>query len=334
MIRRAAAGYNRPGESGVGWAMVLALVAIFGGLLLLALGAEGLVRGSSSIALRMGVTPLVIGLTVVAFGTGSPEIVVSLQAALSGNSDLALGNIVGSNICNLALILGVAALAKPLHVRSVLLQREVRWMIAITLLLGVLLYDGTLGRVEGALLAMGSVVYTVATYRAARRDRNRDVADQFAQELPEPQSSGARSAALVAGGLAGLLVGAHALVFGAVVIAQAMGMSQVVIGLTVIAIGTSLPELATSVVAALRNDADVAFGNVLGSNILNILLVLGVVAMIRPISSAGLRPLDLGMMIGTAIVIYPLMWRGRILNRWEGALLVAGYAAYIVSALD
>ena len=313
--------------------MLLALISILGGLVLLAFGADGLVRGSSSIALRMGVTPLVIGLTVVAFGTGSPEMIVSLQAALSGNSDLALGNIVGSNICNIALILGVAALARPLHVRSALLHREVPVMIGVTVLLGALLYDGTLSRVEGAVLAVGAVVYTIATYRAARRDRDEEVAAEFAKELPKLQSSTARSVALVAGGFVGLLVGANVLVHGAVVVAQAMGMSQVVIGLTVIAIGTSLPELATSVVAALRNDADVAFGNVLGSNILNILLILGVVAMIRPISSTGLRPLDLGVLIGSAIAVYPLMWRGRILNRWEGALLLGGYAAYMISLI-
>lgn len=313
--------------------MLLAVISILGGLLLLALGAEGLVRGSSSIALRMGVTPLVVGLTLVAFGTGSPEMIVSLRAAWGGDSDLALGNIVGSNICNIALILGVAALARPLHVRSALLQREVPVMVAVTILLGALLYDGVLGRVEGTVLAVGAVVYTVATYLAARRDRDAEVAAEFSQELPTPQASTLRSVALVAGGFVGLLAGANVLVYGAVVIAQALGMSQVVIGLTVIAIGTSLPELATSVVAALRNDADVAFGNVLGSNILNILLILGVVAMVKPISGAGLRPLDLGVLIGSAVVVYPLMRRGRILDRWEGALLLGGYVAYIVSTL-
>jgi cation:H+ antiporter len=309
------------------------LISILAGLVLLAVGAEGLVRGSSSIALRMGVTPLVIGLTIVAFGTGSPEMIVSLQAALSGNSDLALGNIVGSNICNIALILGVGAVWRPLHGRCTLRQREVPVMIAVTLLLGVLLRDGVLGRIEGAVLAMGAIAYTVTIYRAARQDRNTDVAGEFAQELPAPQASTTRSVALVIGGFVGLLIGANVLVHGAVVIAQAMGMSQVVIGLTVIAIGTSLPELATSVVAALRNDADVAFGNVLGSNILNILLILGVVAMVQPISAAGLRPLDLGVLIGSSIVIYPLMWRGRVLNRWEGGLLLGGYVAYVVSTL-
>jgi len=313
--------------------MTLALFSILGGLVLLAFGADCLVRGSSSIALRMGVTPLVIGLTIVALGTGSPEMIVSLQAAMSGNSDLALGNIVGSNICNIALILGIASLARPLHVRSALLQREVPVMILVTVLLGVLLFDGTLGRLDGIVLAAGAVVYTVATYRAARRDRDAEVAAEFARELPKPQSSFTRSAMLVAGGFVGLLVGANVLVSGAVVIAQGFGMSQVVIGLTVIAIGTSLPELATSVIASLRNDADVAFGNVLGSNILNILLILGVVAIIRPISAAGLRPLDLWVLIGSAVAIYPLMWRGRILNRWEGAMLLGGYVAYVVFAL-
>lgn len=206
-------------------------------------------------------------------------------------------------------------------------------MILVTVLLGVLLFDGTLGRLDGIVLAAGAVVYTVATYRAARRDRDAEVAAEFARELPKPQSSFTRSAMLVAGGFVGLLVGANVLVSGAVVIAQGFGMSQVVIGLTVIAIGTSLPELATSVIASLRNDADVAFGNVLGSNILNILLILGVVAIIRPISAAGLRPLDLWVLIGSAVAIYPLMWRGRILNRWEGAMLLGGYVAYVVFAL-
>jgi cation:H+ antiporter len=313
--------------------MTLAIVSILGGLVLLALGAEGLVRGSSSIALRMGVTPLVVGLTIVAFGTGSPEMIVSLQAALAGSSDLALGNIVGSNIANIALILGLAALARPLHVRSALLWRETPIMIGVTLLLLVLLRDGELGRLDGAILTAGAIAYTVGTYLAARRDRNAEVAAEFAHEMPKPQSSTGRSVVLVVAGFVGLLIGAHVLVDGAVVTAQTLGMSEVVIGLTVIAIGTSLPELATSVVAALRNDADVAFGNVLGSNIFNILLILGVVAMIQPISGTSLRTLDLVAMVGSAMLLYALMWRGRILNRWEGGLLLGAYVVYLFLTL-
>jgi cation:H+ antiporter len=313
--------------------MTIAILSIVGGLVLLAFGADGLVRGSSSIALRMGVTPLVVGLTIVAFGTGSPEMIVSLQAALSANGDLALGNIVGSNICNVALILGLAALARPLRVRSALLVREVPIMVGVTLLAVAMLADGQLGRLDGLVLVAGAVVYTAWTYRSARRERNTEVVAEFAQEMPAPQPTWTRSALLVAGGLVALLVGANVLVSGAVVIAQALGMSQVVIGLTVIAIGTSLPELATSVVAALRNDADVAFGNVLGSNILNILLILGAVAMIQPISGAGLRSLDPIALVASAILILPLMWRGRILNRWEGALLLGAYVVYVIATL-
>ncbi len=313
--------------------MVLAIISVLCGLVLLGVGAEGLVRGSSSIALRMGVTPLVIGLTIVAMGTSSPELIVSLQAALGGNSDLALGNIVGSNICNVALILGAAALARPLDVRYPLLQREVPVMIAVTLVLAAFLHDGVLSRIEGAVLAASAVIYTVLIYRSARNEHNAEVVAEYAQELRKPQPSGYRSALLVAAGFAGLLVGANILVSGAIVIAQTLGMSQVLIGLTVIAIGTSLPELAISVVAARRNDADVAFGNVLGSNILNILLVLGVVAMIKPISAAGLRPLDLGVLIGSAVLVYLLMWPRRKLSRWDGAILLLGYFIYLAFAL-
>ena len=313
--------------------MLLAVLSIVGGLVLLALGAEGLVRGASSMALRMGITPLVVGLTIVAFGTGSPEMIVSLQAALAGSSDLALGNIVGSNIANIALILGLAALARPLHVRSALLLREAPIMIGVTFLLVALLSDGELGRIDGAILAIGAVAYTIGTYLASRRDRNAEVAAEFAQEMPKPQANTARSIALVFSGFLGLLAGAHVLVNGAVVIAQTLGMSEVVIGLTVIAIGTSLPELATSFVAALRNDADVAFGNVLGSNILNILLILGIVALIQPISTTGLRTMDLIALVGSAVLLYPLIWRGRILSRWEGGLLLAGYVTYVGLAL-
>lgn len=313
--------------------MTTALLYVLGGLVLLAIGAEGLVRGSSSIALRLGVTPLVIGLTIVAVGTGSPEMIVSLQAALGGNSDLALGNIVGSNICNVALILGVAALARPLHVRSALLLREVPVMIVVTLALAAMLADGVIGHIDGAILVIGALSYTVWAYRSARRDRDADVAAEYAEHLQPAMPSTLRSVLFVGGGLVALLVGASVLVAGAIVVAQGFGLSQAVIGLTVIAIGTSLPELPTSVVAARRNDADVAFGNVLGSNILNILLVLGTVAVIQPISGAGLRTLDLGVLIATAVLVYPLMWRGRILNRWEGALLLGGYVAYVAATL-
>ncbi len=306
---------------------------MLGGLVLLAAGAEGLVRGSSALALRLGVTPLVVGLTVVAFGTGSPELFVSVEAAYRGESGIALGNVVGSNISNIALILGLSALARPMKVRSELIKREVPLMIAVTLLLCALLYDGTLSRVEGLILAAGSVAYTAFAYLAARRDRSKAVAEEFEEALTKPRRAAWIDVALVVAGFVLLLIGARLLLAGATVVAAQFGVSQVVIGLTIVAIGTSLPELATSFVASLRGEADVAFGNAIGSNILNILLVLGVAAMIRPIEAQGLRPLDFGAMVASAVLILPLMWRGWVLNRWEGAFLVAGYAAYLYSVV-
>jgi cation:H+ antiporter len=314
--------------------MLIPSLFMLGGLVLLTGGAEGLVRGSSALALRLGVTPLVVGLTVVAFGTGSPELFVSVEAAARGEGGIALGNVVGSNISNVALILGLSALARPMKVRSELIRREVPVMIAVTLLPCLMLLDGALGRVDGLILAVGSVAYTAFAYLAARRDRSKAVAEEFEEALAEPKRAAWIDVLLVIIGFALLLVGAQLLLSGATVVAERFGVSQVVIGLTIVAIGTSLPELATSFVASLRGEADVAFGNAIGSNILNILLVLGVAAMIRPVEAQGLRPLDLGAMVASAVLVLPLMWRGWVLNRWEGAFLVAGYVAYLYTVVS
>jgi cation:H+ antiporter len=310
---------------------MISFLYILVGLVFLALGAEGLVRGSTSIALRMGVTPLVIGLTIVAFGTGTPELLVSVEAANTGNSGIALGNVIGSNIGNIGLILGCAALARPLRVRSVLLKREVPLMIAVTLMLCLMMLDGQLGRVDGAVLLAGSIIYVVGMYWLAKRDRNREVAAEFADLARPINRAPWVDAVFIGAGLIGLMLGAKFLVSGATVVAQSLGMSQVVIGLTVVAIGTSMPELATSVVAAIRDEADVAFGNVIGSNILNILFILGLVALIQPFDVRGLATVDLAVLAGSALLLLPLMWRGAILNRWEGALLLLGYGAYVTA---
>lgn len=313
--------------------MLPTLLSVIVGLVLLAVGAEGLVRGSTSIALRFGVTPLVIGLTVVAFGTGSPELTVSVESAYRGDSGIALGNIVGSNISNVALILGLSALARPMHVRSKLIRREMPLMIAVTLLLCLLLWDGALSRLDGLLLVAGSVAYTAFAYISARRDRSAEVAAEFDAGMKELSRPVWLDTTFVVAGFVALLVGSKLLLGGATVVAESFGVSQVVIGLTIVAVGTSLPELATSVVAAVRGEADVAFGNVIGSNILNILCILGVAALIRPFEVQGLRPLDLGALVGSAVLLLPLMWRGSVLNRWEGAILLAGYAAYMYSLM-
>ena len=267
---------------------------MLGGLVLLAAGAEGLVRGSSALALRFGVTPLVVGLTVVAFGTSSPELFVSVQAAYRGESGIALGNIVGSNISNVALILGLSAIARPMAVRSELIKREVPVMIAVTVGLCLLLLDGLLSRLEGFALVVGSIGYTTFAYIAARRDRSVLVAEEFKEALTEPRRAAWLNMLFVVMGFVLLLAGANLLLIGAVAVAEQFGVSQIVIGLTIVAIGTSLPELATSVVASVRREPDVAFGNAIGSNILNILLILGIAALIRPIETKGLRIFDIG----------------------------------------
>ncbi len=306
---------------------------IIGGLVLLALGAEGLVRGSTGLALRLGISALVIGLTVVAFGTGSPELALSVRAAVDGNSGIALGNVVGSNISNVALVLGLAALVRPMRVRSEIVRREVPLMIGVTLILAAMLFDGRMSRAEGVVLVLGAVAYTILSYVAASGGERHSVESEFDEALTPPKRPVWVDVALVSAGLAALLVGANLLLKGAVAVAASMGISQVVVGLTVIAIGTSLPEMATSVTSALRGEADVAFGNVIGSNVLNILAVLGVAAVIRPFDVQGLRLLDLGVMVGSAIVLLPLLWRGWVLNRWEGLGLLVCYGLYIRSLI-
>ena len=220
-----------------------------------------------------------------------------------------------------------------MHARSEIIRREVPVMIAVTLMLCALLLDGKLTRLEGLVMVTGAVIYTVSSYLVARRGEGRMVDAEFAEALTEPVRPFWLDGALLGGGLVALLVGASLLLKGATSVATAFGMSQVVIGLTVVAVGTSLPELATSVTATLRGEADVAFGNVIGSNIFNILAVLGTAALIHPFEVQGLRTLDLAALAGSAVLLLPLLWRGSVLNRWEGGVLLAGYIGYMYSLL-
>ena len=311
----------------------ITILLIIGGLALLAIGAEGLVRGSSSVALRMGITPLVVGLTIVAFGTGSPELVVSVGSALNNNSGLALGNVIGSNISNIALILGIAAVIKPLSVRAEIVRRETPIMIVITGLLWLLLYDGELSRFDGAILTIGAFAYTFLTYYLSKQKQKKEVEEEFEEAYEQPKGSVWKDVVFIITGLALLILGAHFLLEGAVTIAKYFGLSEVVIGLTIVAIGTSLPELATSAIAAKKGEADVALGNAIGSNVLNILAVLGITALIQPISLAGVRTLDLRVMFGSAILLNVLLGRNFVLDRIEGALLLIGYFVYIYTLL-
>lgn len=306
-----------------------ALLWIVLGAALLFAGAEGLVRGASSLARRFGLSPLVIGLTVLAFGTSMPELVVSVSAALEGASAIAVGNVVGSNIGNIALILGITALIRPPSVQAQVVKVDVPVMIGVSLLVVVLLNDGILGRLEGAVLVAGLLGYIGFQLVAARKEPGA-VQDEFDEGVPPVSGSPLVDVLLVLGGLGLLVLGARWLVRGAVTLAESFGVPDAVIGLTVVAIGTSLPELATSVVAALRGEGDLAVGNVVGSNIFNLLGILGIAAVVHPLSSAGIGPVDLGVMLGLTVLLLPLMRWGLRVNRWEGGALVAVYCAYMV----
>ena len=310
--------------------MITTALAILVGLALLSIGAEALVRGSAALALRLGITPLVVGLTVVAFGTSSPELVVSVKASLDDNGAIALGNVVGSNICNIALILGVAALIKPVRIEAQVIRREIPVLIFASILLWAMLAGGELQRWMGLLLTVGLVAYIAFSYGGARAEKNEAVRDEFAEALPAPEARRAWVDVLfVLVGLAMLLFGANLFVDGAVAVAERFGVSQAVIGLTIVAVGTSLPELATSIVAAFKGEGDIAVGNAVGSSIFNILCILGVAALIRPMATTGISMVDLAVMTACAVLVMPMMRSGFCLNRWEGIFLLAVYVGYL-----
>lgn len=304
-------------------AIILALV----GLALLYFGGEWLIRGASTLAIRLGVSSLAIGLTVVAFGTSAPELVVSVDAALSGANDVAVGNVVGSNIANIALILGLAALLRPAKVEAKILRVDAPIMILVSFALLAVMADGRASRLEGCLLLVGLTAYTVFTFWEAGRE-SQQVREEFASAAPEPRAGASASVLFVVAGFASLVVGGHLLVTAAVELATLLGMSQAAIGLTIVAIGTSLPEFATSVMASLRGNGDIAIGNVVGSNIFNILGILGLTAVIHPLELGAITWLDLGAMVGFACVLGVLLLTRLQLGRAEGAFLLAGYISY------
>lgn len=312
--------------------MLLDVVLIIAGLVLLTAGAEGLVRGGAALAIRFGITPLAVGLTVVAYGTSSPEMVVSVSTAMADQGNLAIGNVVGSNIFNIALILGIAALVRPAAVQAQTVRLDVPIVIGTAVLLAVLLLDGRIGRIEGTALVLGAVAYTAFTLWSARRE-TAAVQAEAAEALPHEPSLAWRDVLFVAGGLALLVGGSRMLVTGAVSIAQGAGMSEAVIGLTILAAGTSLPELATSLVAAVRGQSDIAIGNVVGSNIFNVVAIVGVSALVRPLAASGIGMVDLGVMVALSVLLLPLLWTGFRLNRWEGALLLVAYVGYTTHLL-
>ena len=309
--------------------MFVSVLLILLACLILFAGAEFLVRGGASLALKLGLTPLVVGLTVVAFGTSMPELIVSLKAAMIGQSDIAIGNVVGSNIFNIAMILGLAAVVYPVSTHLQVLRWDAPLLVGVTLLVPLTFLDGSVSRFEGIVLALATVAYTWWAVRMAKKDEK--LGHEAHVDIPEIKERGSifTDVLKIVAGLGVLVFGSQLLVVHAVKIAEALGVSEAVIGLTIIAAGTSMPELATSVVAAFRKQSDIALGNVLGSNLFNILFVLGGSAAVHPVRTSGLQTVDLWMMIGITVVLLPMLFTGKRLSRGEGLVLVACYGGYL-----
>jgi len=307
--------------------MLITLLWFGLGLTLLILGADWFLRGASGVALRYGISPFVVGLVIIGFGTSAPELAVNVSAVLRQNYDLALGNVVGSNIANVGLILGVSALLAPLTVHMRLLRVEAPLMILVGTLLWVLCLDGVLGRGDAILLLFGFAGLLTYVARTARLEP--DTVQEELGDLALRRPGLKRNLAKLAVGLAVLLYGADLMVDSAVILARLWGMSELVIGLTVVAVGTSLPELASSLLAARRGQTDIAVGNVVGSCLFNILLILGVTATIHPLPVApSMRWIELPVMVAFCAVLYPIIRRGLSVQRWEGSLLLLAFAGF------
>ena len=309
--------------------MLVPVLLIVLSCLVLFLGAELLVRGGASLALKLGLTPLVVGLTVVAYGTSTPELLVSLKAAFEGNSDIAIGNVVGSNIFNISVILGLSAAVFPISTHLQVLKWDAPVVLLATLLVPLTFLDGRVSRVEGGILLVFAVAYTWWAVRMARKDEAKG--HETHVDIPEIRKRGSILSDLfkIAIGMMVLILGSRLLVDNAVIIAKSLDVSDTVIGLTIIAAGTSMPELATSMVAAIRGQSDIALGNVLGSSLFNLLFVLGGAAVVFPVGTGGLQPFDLYMLIGVTALMLPMLATGKRLNRAEGLLLFATYGVYL-----
>lgn len=313
----------------------LTIVLFIAGIVLLIGGAEALIRGASRLAVALGISPLIVGLTVVAFGTSSPELAVSIMALRSdaAGADVALGNIVGSNIANVLLILGIAAVTAPLSVAAQIVRKDLPLLIIVSLIVYLFALDGSIGWIEGAILVAGVITYTVFAITASRRE-SASIKREYDEVYGPPKRSlydTAINLALVGGGLGLLTLGSNWLVNGAVEFARLLGVSELIIGLTIVAIGTSLPEIAASILASMRGERDIAVGNVIGSCLFNLLAVLGVGAVFAPHGIGVPRSalaFDLPVMVAASIVCLPIFINGGEVKRWEGALFLAYYVAY------
>jgi cation:H+ antiporter len=308
--------------SSLGW--------IAGGLVGLVAGGHLLVLGASRLAAALRVPPVVIGLTVVAFGTSAPELAVSVQSAAAGQADVAVGNVVGSNIFNVLFILGISAVITPLAVAQVFVRKETPLLIVVSLVTWALCADGRFGPLEGAVFVVGLALYTLLAIRQGRREGAK-VGAEYAREYGPGRNRVGWQVLVALAGLGALVLGSRWFVAGSVEIARALGVSELVIGLTVVATGTSLPEVATSIVAAWKGERDIAVGNVVGSNIFNLLGVLGATAVVGggvPVPDAALR-FDMPVMVAAAVACLPVFFTGHRVDRWEGLVFLGCYAAYV-----
>lgn len=312
------------------------LLQFIAGLAFLIVGAEALVRGASRLASALGISPLIIGLTVVAFGTSSPELAVSIKAALSGQADVAVGNVIGSNIFNVLFILGISALIAPLVVAQQLVRLDVPLMILLSFVVLAMGANGNLSHLEGAILVAALFAYLAFLIFQGRRE-SREVELEYASEFGPGRHAGIRghvlNSVIVVAGLALLVLGSRWLVEGAVSFAGALGVSELIVGLTIVAAGTSLPEVVTSIIAAIRGERDIAVGNVVGSNLFNIMAVLGLSGLIAPggigVPDAAIG-FDIPVMIAVAVACLPIFFTGYVIARWEGAVFLGYYLAYTV----
>jgi len=304
-------------------------IYIIGGLILLYFGANWLVQGAITLALHLGLSPLIVGLTVVALGTSVPEALVSVQAAIGHQGGIALGNVIGSNILNITVILGLSAFFNPLKVDSHLVKADVPLLAGATFMLVVLLEDFHISRMEGAFLLLCIVGYVAGNIMTVKRTSPEENKIEGV-EVPEDHSKNLwRDISFLFIGLITLAFGSNFLVTGAVDLARIFGLSEALIGLTIVSIGTGTPEMATALMAAYRKRADLAIGNAVGSNLFNIMFVLGIAALVAPLDGKGISSIDLYVMLGVTILLLPTVWTGRILDRKEGFLFLAIYVGYL-----